>query len=94
MVIRAGVMTKVCTVAAVGALVLGISGPAGAATQSVEYTLDAGTVTVGSNSYVLPAATSLVGTWDDASGAFTRCSPPTWWLDAWRVTSPIAGTVS
>lgn len=94
MVMRAGVMTKVCTVAAAGAVVFGVMGPASAATRDVEYALVAGTVTVGSNDYVLPAATSLVGTWDDATGAFDAVFTSDVVASTQEVVSPIVGTIN
>jgi hypothetical protein len=76
---RGRTAAKLTGVAAAAALVFGVIGPAGAATQNVEYRLDAD---AGGGDITLPtsgdpvvidllAATGVTGTWDDVTGAFT-----------------------
>lgn len=91
---RGRTAAKVTGVAAAAALVFGVMGPAGAATQDVSYALGTGTVTVGDTVYNLPAATGIVGTWDDVSGDFTGefTSAPV--PSSQSVAAPIPGTIN
>jgi hypothetical protein len=69
---RSRMAAKVTGVVAAGALLFGVVGAAGAASQAVEYKLDSGSVTLGTGDpFVLNPATGVTGTWDDVTGDFT-----------------------
>ena len=81
-------------VVATAALLTATTGMAGAATQDAEYALGTGQVTIGANPYTLPAATGIVGTWDDVTGAFDGVFTSEAVTTTQAVTSPLAGTIT
>src|SRR4051812_29536791 len=68
---RSRIAAKVTGVVAAGALVFGVVGAAGAATNEVSFKLDSGSVTIGTGApFALNPATGVTGTYDDVTGAF------------------------
>jgi len=94
---RSRLAAKVTGVLAAGALLFGVAGPAAAAPLDVEYRIDTGTITLPSAAPVvipLPAATGIVGTWDDATGDFTGDFTSEPFTSSRDVTSPVVGTIT
>src|SRR4051812_28033412 len=84
---RSRVAAKATGVLAAGALVFGVVGTAGAATNDVSYKLDSGSVTIGTGApFALNPSTGVTGTYDDVTGAFagTFTSAPS----AFTISSP------
>jgi len=95
---RSRLAAKVTGVLAAGALLFGVVGPAGAASQSVSYALTSGGISLPTSTVPLviplPAATGLTGTWDDATGAFSAAFTSVEFSSTRAITSPIAGDLT
>jgi len=85
---------KLAGIAAAAALILSTVGTASAASQSISYALSTGSMTLGANSYPLPASTGIVGTWDDATGDFAGTFSSEAVSFTQEIVDPVAGTLT